>query len=200
MEFNVIIKRILVALSVAIPTATFSAPDIADDVVKKLLQVKIRSVNSIALNPIIVDAVVAQNTQNLSEENIQRRDEEWRKSKNLTPLKYALQTNRAGKILKSYVDSNAAFNEAFLTDNRGANVAAYPATSDYWQGDEEKWSASFNNSNGKVYIGPIEKDESTNTEAVQISSPVLDTYGKTVGVLVMGINLSYLHDRLRKQQ
>jgi len=92
--------------------------------------------------------------------------------------------------LKRKVTNNESiYNEIFLTDNQGANVAVYPATSDYWQGDETKWSEPFNS--GKVYVGQVEFDESTNTNAVQISVPVIDN-GKTIGVLILGIKLSFI--------
>ena len=96
--------------------------------------------------------------------------------------------------LKRQVERSTSFNEAFLTDNQGANVAAFPATSDYWQGDEEKWTASFQNGNGVLFIGPLEQDESTQTLAVQVSAPVFDR-GRTVGVLVVGITFTYLEAR-----
>jgi len=153
--------------------------------------VKVRTVQHMALNPVVVRAARNQNLSGLSLEEIKRRDDEWRATKALTPFKLSLQTNEAGQFLKSTVQRLQPLNEAFLTDNQGANVAAFPATSDYWQGDEEKWSASFNGGDGKVFIGPLELDESTQTYAVQISAPVLDR-GRTIGVLVVGVTIDYL--------
>jgi hypothetical protein len=171
----------------------FSGEDITD-----LLSVKLRTISSFALNPTLVKAINDQNAQHLSIETVKKRDEEWKTDKTLTPFKYALQSNTAGRFLKAHVEGNSAFSEAFLTDNQGANVAAYPPTSDYWQGDEEKWTASFNGGEGTLFIGPLEKDESTNTEAVQVSAPVLDFDGSTIGVLIVGVNLSYLQSKANK--
>jgi hypothetical protein len=89
------------------------------------------------------------------------------------------------------VTNNTAIDEVFLTDNQGANVAAYPPTSDYWQGDEEKWSLSFNNGNGVVFVGPLELDASTNKTQVQISAPIV-TNKETIGVLIMGVSVDYI--------
>ena len=140
-----------------------------------------------------------QNAETLSLEMIQQRDEEWTASDRLTPFKLSLQRNKAGRFIKRSVEANPAIAEAFLTDNQGANVAAYPITSDYWQGDEEKWTASFNNGSGKLFIGPLEEDASSGTTSVQISAPVLDG-GQTIGVLVMGITLNYLEEKQLTQQ
>lgn len=169
-------------------------PQIDQEELEQLLQVKVRTVQHMALNPVMVRAVRRQNASGLRLEEIEKRDEEWRASDELTPFKLALQTSDAGEFLKDQVERSTSFNEAFLTDNQGANVAAYPATSDYWQGDEEKWSASYNGGQGKVYIGPLELDESTQAVAAQISAPVIDR-GETIGVLVVGVTINYLETR-----
>lgn len=168
--------------------------DITDDELEDLLRVKVRTVQHMALNPLLVRAVRQQNAQRLSPEEIARRDEAWRATKEMTPFKLSLQTSPAGRFLKDQIQRNNSFNEAFLTDDQGANVAAFPATSDYWQGDEEKWSASFNRGEGQEFRGKLERDESTNIVAVQVSAPVLDR-GKTIGVLVVGVTINYLQTK-----
>ena len=124
--------------------------DISDSELRELLRVKIRTVQHMALNPLMVRAVRQQNASGLSAEEIARRDKEWRATKELTPFKLSLQTSPAGRFLKSQVQRSSSFNEAFLTDDQGANVAAYPATSDYWQGDEDKWIECYNGGNGRI--------------------------------------------------
>ena len=97
-----------------------------------------------------------------------------------------------GRYFKSMVDFNQSiYSEMFLTDRQGATVAEYPATTDYWQGDEAKWKEAFNKGLGKVHIGPVEFDESTQVDSVQISVPVMAD-GEAIGVLVVGIKLTYL--------
>lgn len=168
--------------------------DIGASELEDLLRVKVRTVQHMALNPLIVRAARQQNAQRLSLEEIARRDKAWSSTKEVTPFKLSLQTSAAGRFLREQVERSTSFNEAFLTDNQGANVAAYPATSDYWQGDEEKWIASFNGGEGKIFIGALERDESTNTVAAQVSAPVLDR-GKTIGVLIVGVTINYLQTK-----
>lgn len=192
-------RHLLLALAIATPVTVSGEPTTSSPESNvELLNVKLRSISSFALNPTLVKATEEQNAQNLSIETVKKRDEEWKTDKALTPFKYGLQSSAAGRFLKTHVETNPAFNEAFLTDKQGANVAAYPPTSDYWQGDEEKWTASFNGGDGALFIGPLEKDESTNTEAVQVSAPVLDFEGSTIGVLVVGVNLSYLQSKAQQ--
>lgn len=186
--------KVLLALLLVSSGLVFAQEAFSPAEKENILKVKIRTVQHMTFNPVIVNAARQQNAQNLSLAVIQQRDEEWKATDNLTPFKHSLQINKAGKLLKRHVTINDSFNEAFLTDNQGANVAAYPATSDYWQGDEGKWIESFNNGNGKIFIGPIEEDESTNTAAVQISAPILDQ-GETIGVLVVGVTLDYVKSK-----
>lgn len=159
-----------------------------------LLRTKMRTVQHMALNPALIQAVRRQNAEKLDINKIKQLDAEWKATKNLTPFKRSLQENSAGKMLRRYVDRNPSLNEAFLTDSRGANVAAFPATSDYWQGDEEKWTASFNDGSGLLFLGPVERDESTNTLAVQVSAPLFHQ-GVTIGVLVVGVTFDYLNTK-----
>jgi hypothetical protein len=176
---------------VLVPSLVLAQTEMTQAQLNELLKVKVRTVQHIALNPVIVRSVRRQNAQTVSAALIAERDEAWQASSETDEFKRSLQENKAGRLLKTHVSASSSFNEAFLTDNKGANVAAFPATSDYFQGDEEKWSASFNGGDGRVFLGPLERDESTNVYAVQVSAPVLDK-GKTIGVLVVGVTLDYL--------
>lgn len=184
--------RILLTLLLLLPAFAWSQqPSISDAEKEKLLQVKIRTVQQLSFNPVLIEAVREQNAQKLSMDTIRQRDTEWTATKDPTPFKRSLQNSRAGKLLGRYVTGNGFITEAFLTDSQGANIAVYPSTSDYWQGDEDKWSRAFNNGHGQIYIGPIEVDSSTNIASVQISAPILDKES-TIGVLIVGIRFDYL--------
>lgn len=180
-----------------LPGVLLAEVEFSEQELNKLLRVKIMTARHIGVNPSIVTPVNKQNNKNMSLSEIKDIDDKWKSSKKLTPFKLSLQQNQAGLYLRSIVEKNKDINEAFLTDAKGANVAAYPATSDYWQGDEKKWSNSFNNGSGKVFIGPVEIDESTNKAAVQISAPVVDHLNgaQTVGVIIVGVTLDYLESK-----
>jgi len=188
----------IILASTMLSATTFAEQAPNQEDLEILLKTKIRSVQHMALNPTVIRAARGQNSENLTLEEIQKRDSEWRQTESLTHYKRSLQENSAGRFLKRMVGLNKTFNEAFLTDNQGANVAAYPATSDYWQGDEEKWSESFNGGNGIIFLGPLEYDESTKAYAVQISAPLHDR-GETIGVLVVGVTVDYLEAKRNSQ-
>ena len=187
MRFTTLILTALLA-----PGMVAAQEDIDHAEIEKLLATKVRTVQHMALNPQLIQAVRRQNAQKISLNVVKKLDDDWKGTEELTPFKRSLQQNSAGKLLKRYVSRNPFLNEAFLTDNQGANVAAFPATSDYWQGDEEKWTESFNEGVGKIFVGPLERDESTNTVAVQVSAPLFHQ-GETIGVLVVGVTFDYLN-------
>ena len=182
--------RLLVSLILLVPAMVMADDEYDKHDLEELLAVKVRTVQHLALNPSMVRAVRRQNAEKISMSEIQERDRAWQEDTD-AQFKWTLQQNAPGRFLRRHVGDNASFNEAFLTDNQGANVAAFPPTSDYFQGDEEKWTASYNGGQGRVFIGPLEFDESTKVYAVQISAPVLDK-GATIGVLVVGVTLDYL--------
>ena len=184
--------RILMMFFLLLPTALHAQAEVGDDDLLEALAVKIRFATHIAYNPLVVRAVEAQNTRKIPLSEIKKNDQEWVDAKGEgIALIRGVTTNKVAKYLQYRVENNSAIVEAFVTDNQGANVAAYPATSDYWQGDEEKWTASFNNGDGILFIGPLEFDSSTNTTQVQISAPIKQG-PETIGVLVLGVSVDYL--------
>ena len=187
------VRRGFLLLLVAMFTGPAAAQELAfsPEQIQVVLAPKINAVKRLAANATVIDAVKVQNAEETTIEQIQQIDNEWRSTKTLTEFKRSLQRNPAGRFLRRRVRRNPTYGEAFLTDKRGANVAAYPATSDYWQGDETKFTASYNDGNGKVFIGNVEYDESSQTHAAQVSVPVIDQ-GKAIGVLVMGVQLDYI--------
>ena len=193
-----IIKMLIMAGVLAFSTLSLSQESLSQSQIQDVIKDKISGVVKMGTHSLIVKAVMEQNAKSLSLDTIKKTDDEWKATKDLTPFKISLQKTPVGNFLKRKMELNKSiYSEAFLTDNQGANVTAFPATSDYWQGDESKWTESFNNGDGKVYIGDVELDESSGSYATQVSVPV-NKNGKTIGVLVIGIKLSYIEARKLK--
>lgn len=75
--------------------------------------------------------------------------------------------------------------EVFVMDRLGANICAHPATSDYDQGDEDKWIEPFTN-NKSPHVGSVETDESTGETQGQVSLSIKKD-GKNIGTITIGI-------------
>jgi hypothetical protein len=77
----------------------------------------------------------------------------------------------------------------------GANAAMTNKTSDYWQGDEAKFTKAISGGRNSYHVDPVSFDESIQAYAVQIALPVFDQ-GAAIGVLVATLNLEKL-ERMR---
>ena len=83
--------------------------------------------------------------------------------------------------------------EVFVTDRRGANIAMTNKTSDYWQGDEDKFTMAFSRGRRAYHLDPVSFDESIQAYAVQIALPIYD--GDTaIGIIVVTLNLERLEE------
>jgi len=127
-----------------------------------------------AKHDIFVTAIKKQNNQRLSLKTIKQLDKEWLNTKGISVFMKSLMENSAAIKLFRMERLQPYYNELFLMDNQGAIVAMTNKTSDYWQGDEEKFQMSFNHGKGAVHIGEMKFDESTQNLLVQISVPIMD--------------------------
>lgn len=140
---------------------------------------------------IIVKAVKAANSNNKTMASINELDEKWKAEKGIADYMQKMMDSECGRHLRSIKSKAPYYGEIFVMDNKGANVAMSDKTSDFWQGDEDKFKLSFNNGNGGIHIGDAEFDESTQATLVQVSVPVKD--GDTViGALTIGIDVDKL--------
>jgi hypothetical protein len=185
-------KKVLAVMLLAFPMVSQAEIQLSESEIEDLLDVKIRFATHMAFQPNIIRAVESQNGENLTLAQIKERDQIWIDANGgNNSLIREITRNDVAKYLQRRVENNAAIDEVFITDNQGANVAAYPPTSDYWQGDEGKFTSSFNDGAGTVFIGPLEQDASTNKSLVQISAPIISN-NITIGVLIMGVSVDYL--------
>jgi len=177
-------------------TESHSSPTSSEQVMA-IIEKKVIDLQWLASHPKIINAVRAQNDVELSQKDIEQRDSKWQTTDDNDEFKLSLQSSDAGSFLRHIVNSGKVYSEIFVTDKRGANVAAFPATSDYYQADEEKWQKAFSGGEGQLYVGPAQYDDSTKVKAVQVSLPVLSN-DEVIGVLIAGIRLTYLEYKALK--
>ena len=94
--------------------------------------------------------------------------------------------NKCAKRLKTIVSSKPYLMEIFVMDNMGANVCQTDKTGDYWQGDEAKFTKSYNGGRGGVFVDEVEMDNGK--KVAQISVPVVDRKSDVVvGAMTLGV-------------
>ncbi len=143
----------------------------------------------------------AQNEQNtgIAQERIDSLDRDWRTEAD-SPAQ-PLIAQLMGSPLSSYlIDIKARslglFVEIFVMDEHGLNVGQSSITSDYWQGDEDKYLKTFAVGPGAIHYGDVERDETFRIDKQQVSFPIADPKtGRLIGAATFEINLTELERR-----
>jgi hypothetical protein len=135
----------------------------------------------------VVGAVKAQNAA-LPADLAAINQEKWKALTILDPFVRSFGKNAAGEFLKG--KKTEMVSEAFLSDATGVKVAFLSKPSSWSHKGKEKHDVPMT---GKNWQGPVEVDESTGQQQVQVAVPVLDG-GKPIGSLVVGLRLSKLKE------
>jgi len=176
------IIRILIALSLAAVAAR--AQSLAPAVQAKIDE-QIKVVAAWAADPVVVEAVRAHNAAVPAEQAALNQDK-WRGLSVLDPVVRAFAKNPVGQFLKSKKDEIVT--EAFVSDAAGLKVGFIAKTSNWSHAGKAKHDVPMA---GKSWQGPVEVDESSGQQQVQVAVPVLDG-GKPVGSLVVGLSVTRL--------
>ncbi|MCF4099882.1 PDC sensor domain-containing protein [Maritalea mediterranea] len=157
--------------------------------------------NEIVAGPIAVavrqevvwTAVMAQNEalKGISQQEINALDAQWRAEtgENVQPLIESVSSREISRYLRAVQNnSEGVLTEIIVTDENGLNVGMSAVSSDYWQGDEEKWRIPYKT--GRIHINEIDFDESTQLYQTQISVPVRKRDGTIIGAATFGVHVS----------
>ncbi len=188
-------KRFTLWLAAALLTATAGA---AQDLKPQMQAFVAEHVKGWASDPIIVNAIIAQNAQTASydQAKIDELDTLWMAQVGMpgVPLIDDVVNNPTSDFLRARMAAlDGAITEVFIMDARGLNVAAAAPTSDYWQGDEEKFTETFPKGPTAMHFSDVELDESSGEVQAQVSMSIVDSEtGQVVGAMTVGINLTSL--------
>ncbi len=131
-------------------------------------------------------------------------DEEWREAfqtGNEDDVARLLDSALSDQLRMLEVDSEGLVTELILTDRQGLNVAVSDMTSDFWQGDESKFTQALGLEPGQLQFGPVTYDESTRLFQVHVSRPVYHPEsGEPLGVIIVGVNVEKALSRSLKGQ
>ncbi len=166
-----------------------------DAAIRKLIDSKFKVWIS---DPLVVNAIRSQNKANtgLTQSDIDALDKTWRAEigARAKPMINRVLERPASKKLRGFRnEGEGLFTEIFVMDNQGLNVAQSDATSDYWQGDEAKWTKTFRVGPDAVFIDEVEFDDSTQTFQSQVSLAIADPdNGAVIGAITIGVNVELL--------
>jgi hypothetical protein len=175
-----------------------AGPAHADEFTAPLTALAKGEIKAFASDPTLIAAIVAQNavTAGYDQAKIDALDAQWRAEVSAAskPLIDATLANAASQYLKGVQDAaGGKYTEIFAMDAKGLNVGQSTLTSDYWQGDEDKFTQSFGAGADAVNLGEVEQDESTQIFQSQVSVPITDpATGALIGAITVGVDVSAL--------
>ncbi len=181
-------------LCLCLSPLTASAEPAYVSVVRKYVETTVKPMVNVA---IVRKAIEAQNTKfgKISDMDIQVLDNTYR-SEVLAggwQMVRQLLNKPVSRYLKSKQDdSQGAIVEFFVTDRHGLNVGQGTITSDYWQGDEDKFLKTFGRQSDDIFIDRAERDEQTQLLETQASFVTKDENGQPIGIATVTIAIDAL--------
>lgn len=182
----------------AIIAAMLAAPAAADEFSPLMRGFYEEAIANWAQSDVLVQAITEQNarTATYDQAQIDALDQAWRAEVGAsnTPTITPVLTHTASDFLREQVaSSGGAITEIFLMDARGLNVAASDVTSDYWQGDEAKFTETHDVGPDAIHISEVELDESTQRYQGQVSMTIVDpATGQPIGAMTVGVDVESL--------
>lgn len=158
------------------------ANEMASDKVKEYMK---KELIQYCVNPVFVKEIEKQNAKKTPFSEIEKIDRQWIDAEDEIPIMTELMNNTCAKEIKRIVSLQKALGETFVMDKQGANVGQNDVTSDYWQGDEAKWTDTF--TKGGVWVGKDALDKSTYTKLQHVSLPIINEKGDIIGAVCFGI-------------
>ncbi len=146
---------------------------------------QIKGIVGWAADPVIVDAVKTHNGTVPADQAALNQDK-WRALTVLDPLVRSFAKNPVGQLLKT--KKGEFITEAFVSDAAGFKVGFIAKTSNWCHKGKPKHDVPMT---GKTWQGPIEVDESSGQQQLQVAVPVLDG-DKVIGSLVVGLSVTKL--------
>ena len=143
----------------------------------------------------VVKAIQVQNVAHaaLSQSEIDTLDADWQANRE-TPdhplIRSVLENESSLYLTKTKSRSRGLYREVFIMDARGLLVGSSDVTSDYWQGDEDKWQKTYAVGPDAYFVDELKQDASTGAYQIQISYTVTDpATGKAIGAVTAGIHI-----------
>ncbi len=166
-----------------------------EQALKDLVESQLRA---IAEDPVVIGAVNQQNAANetLAQAEIDKLDKQWRsevEGQDKSLINQVMANDLSNYLKKVSDQAGGLFTEIIVMDDKGLNVGQSNVTSDYWQGDEAKWTKTYPAGPGAVFVDEVEMDESTQQLQSQVSFQIVDpvTY-RVIGAITFGVNLDQL--------
>lgn len=177
--------RLLFTCLLTLAAAQISRAEPLEPALQSKIDTRLQQIAAWAADPVIVEAVRTHNTA-VPPEHAALSQDKWRALTVLDPLVRSFTKNAAAQFLKTKKDDIVT--EIFLSDAHGLKVAFLAKTTNWSHHGKEKHEVPMT---GKSWQGPVEVDESSGQQQLQVAVPVIDG-GHAIGSLVVGLSITKL--------
>jgi hypothetical protein len=196
-RFRMTLASALVAVSFMPAKAEPPQPDVN----KLISPALIEEMRAFIGAEIVQVSVDAQNKRlsDMAQEQIDALDNQWKAEREAAdkPLIAATLSNPLSVYLaRIQGKSLGLYAEIFVMDQNGLNVGQSSVTSDFWQGDEDKFQKTFDVADDAMFVDAPEWDDEAKIWRNQVSFTLLDASKKKIGAVTVEINLTELERRV----
>lgn len=166
----------------------------------------LKEIQELLMGDIVMLSVKNQNVKykDLSQERIDALDQQWRaetKQEDQPLISATLSNPLSSYLTRVQAHSVGLYSEIFVMDKNGLNVGQSNISSDYWQGDEDKFQKTFSVGANAVFIDEPEIKDEIGAWCVQVNMSLADqASGNVIGAATVEVNLTELERRSLQTQ
>ena len=155
-------------------------------------------VQSLIVQQDLIDALRASNKERgtMPQADIDALEAKWKSQRDSStqPLIDTVVENPLAERMRKVIEETGnIINEIGVIDANGLSIAQSSMNSDIWQGEEVKFTKTFNVAPDAIFIDEIEFDGSTQAYQAQANFTVADPdTGKAIGAVTVGFNVDAL--------
>lgn len=196
-HFRMTLASALVAMSFMPAHAQTPEPDVNKLISPALIE-EMRGIIGAEIVQVSVDAQ-NQRLVDMAQDKIDALDNQWKAEREAAdkPLIAAtLSSPLSVYLARVQGKSLGLYAEIFVMDKNGLNVGQSSVTSDFWQGDEDKFQKTFDVADDAMFVDAPEWDDEAKIWRNQVSFTLVDASKKKIGAVTVEINLTELERRL----
>ena len=175
-----------------------SATPVLADSHEKPIQDALPKIMSMIVQDDLIDALRESNAKrnNMTQSDIDKLEAVWQTQIDSSnrPLIDSVVENALAARMRAVIESNGGtINEIGVIDAMGLSIAQSSPNSDIWQGEEVKFTKTFQVGPDAVFVDIVEFDRSTQSMQSQANFTVKDpATGKAIGAVTVGFNVDAL--------
>ena len=178
------LRSLILACATAAGASLLSGQSL-DQALQAKVDARIKEIAAWGSDPVLVEAVRAHNAA-VPPEYAALTQDQWRSLTVLDPVVRGLTKGPVGQFLKAHRDE--VVTEAFVSDAAGLKVGFIAKTTFWCHLGKAKHDVPMT---GKTWQGPVEVDESSGQQQLQVAVPVMDG-DRPIGSLVVGLSVNKL--------